>query len=307
MNIETISPKRKLSQIIFISPSEPRLRAGWRLGGQLFFMSILLVLLSPLTAISIRTLKIDTNGLNGMVISQLISLLAMTGSIFLARTWLDKRSFSGLGLQLSPRALLDVLAGIAFCVPMMGLIFAIELGLGWTHFDGMAWNSDPMPVVLGGLASNLFLFLLVGWNEELFSRGYQLQTLESGLNTFWAVLISASVFGLLHLGNPGASWTSTLGILLAGIFLALPYIWTRQLWISIGLHIGWNFCEGTIFGFPVSGLDTFRLVHHTVNGPVIWTGGGFGPEAGLLVIPGLMLGTLLVYMYARSSFRSKIQ
>jgi membrane protease YdiL (CAAX protease family) len=307
MNIEAEPQQRKLWQKIFISPSEPRLRAGWRLGGQLFFMAILLVLTNILVAISINTLKIDMKGQDGMVISQLLSLVAMTGSIYLARTWLDKRSFSSLGLQVSPRALLDVLVGIALCFPMMGLIYWIELGLGWTHFDGMAWNSDPMSVVLGGLATNLFLFVLVGWNEELFSRGYQLQTMESGLNSIWAVLLSASVFGLLHLGNPGASWTSTLGILLAGVFLAIPYLLTRQLWISIGLHIGWNFFEGTVFGFPVSGLATFRLVRHTVSGPVLWTGGGFGPEAGLLVIPGLLLGTLLVYIYARSNLRKNIQ
>ena len=90
-----------------------------------------------------------------------------------------------------------------------------------------------------------------------------------------------------------------MGIVLAGLFLALPYLLTRQLWLSIGLHIGWNFFEGVVFGFPVSGTDSFHLLRHTVSGPVLWTGGAFGPEAGLLVIPALIFGSLLVFAYTR--------
>jgi membrane protease YdiL (CAAX protease family) len=87
------------------------------------------------------------------------------------------------------------------------------------------------------------------------------------------------------------------------LFLALPYLLTRQLWLSIGLHIGWNFFEGVVFGFQVSGLDTFRLLRHTVSGPELWTGGVFGPEAGLLVIPAIILGSLLVVAYTKSGVR----
>ena len=182
----------------------------------------------------------------------------------------------------------------------MVLIFAVMSGLGWINFQGFAWQFDPAPAILGGLGLWLVVFLIVGWQEELLSRGYHLQTLESGLNLFWAVLISSSVFGLLHMFNPGATLVSTIGLLLAGLFLALPYILTRQLWLSIGLHIGWNFFEGVVFGFPVSGLSTYHLLRQTASGPEIWTGGVFGPEAGLIVIPALMLGSILVILYTRS-------
>jgi hypothetical protein len=133
----------------------------------------------------------------------------------------------------------------------------------------------------------------------LLSRGYHLQTIASGLNLFWGVVISSAVFGLLHLGNPNATWVSAAGIFFAGLYLAYGYIRTKQLWLSIGLHIGWNFFEGVVFGFPVSGLDIYALTRIKVHGPEIWTGGAFGPEAGLIVLPSLILGGFLIYLYTR--------
>lgn len=304
MKTETNPTQRNFWQIIFISPSEPRLRAGWRLLLHTLLVIILGIVAGFAILIPLGLLGAAPDSPIYLAGSQLINLVAITGATFLARRFLDKRSFVSLGLKLDQAALRDVLAGIAITFFQMGLIFWIEIYLGWTKFEGFAWQVETGAAVAGGLGIWLLIFLVVGWQEELFSRGYHLQTLESGLNTFWAVLISSSVFGILHLGNPGASWVSTLGIFLAGLFLALPYLLTRQLWLSIGLHIGWNFFEGVVFGFPVSGLETFSLLRHTASGPELWTGGAFGPEAGLLVIPALVFGSLLVYGYVRATRRN---
>jgi hypothetical protein len=72
----------------------------------------------------------------------------------------------------------------------------------------------------------------------------------------------------------------------------------------MGLHFGWNFFEGVIFGFPVSGLNIYHMINLKVSGPVLWTGGEFGPEAGLIVLPALVLGSILVYFYSRSNNNS---
>jgi membrane protease YdiL (CAAX protease family) len=87
--------------------------------------------------------------------------------------------------------------------------------------------------------------------------------------------------------------------MVAGVFLAVGYLQTKQLWLGIGLHMGWNYFEGNVFGFQVSGLDTFRLIHQTVAGPDWITGGMFGPEAGLIVLPAMALGVGLIYAYCR--------
>jgi len=292
--------KRTFLARIFLTPHETRLRAGWRLLLQIFFMVILGLLVGIPAGILAMSQGIDTNG---MLFGQIVQFFVVTGSVFLAVILLDRRPLASIGLKVDAWTGLDILAGILITFFMMGFIFLIELSLGWLTFEGFAWQTEPLETVMTAILSTFVVFIFVGWSEELLSRGYQLQTLASGLNLFWGVALSSAVFGLLHLGNPNATWLSAAGIFLAGLFLAYGYLTTRQLWLSIGLHIGWNFFEGVGFGFPVSGLDIYRLTRITVTGPTLWTGGAFGPEAGLVVLPGLALGAILVYIY--STIRKK--
>ena len=113
----------------------------------------------------------------------------------------------------------------------------------------------------------------------------------------WGVLLSSLIFGLLHLGNPHATAVGAAGIILAGLFLGYAFVRTGQLWLSIGIHIGWNFFEGVVFGFPVSGLTVYHVTRVVISGPELWTGGAFGPEAGLIVIPAMAVGVGLVHLY----------
>jgi len=280
------TPARSIWVRIFVSPDEPRLRAGWRLAIQTVLMLILFICTTiPLVILS-QFAGTSEDGL--VLLTSVIELIAITLSIFLARRFLDRRSFGSLGLKLDRWTLFDLLAGIAITLLMMGGIFLAMHLLGWIRVGGFTWQAEPPGTVLGRGLLILFGFVLVGWNEELLSRGYHLQTLASGLNLYWGVVLSSLIFGILHMLNPSASWVSTLGIVLAGLFLACGYLGTRQLWLPIGLHIGWNFFEGPVFGF---------------SGPDLWTGGPFGPEAGLIVLPALALGVLLVYAYSRARRR----
>ncbi len=290
----TPKPKRNFLSVIFISADEPRLRAGWRL----LVQTILLVIFGII--VSIAGSLLGTGGSTTTILNQVLNLIAITGSVYVARRWLDKKSFESLGLKLTQQTWLDILAGIGITFVQMGFIYIVMLGLGWLTFTGFAWNFDPIGMVISNVLIFFIVFIFVGWNEELLSRGYHLQTLASGFNLFWGVIISSAVFGLLHLGNPNATWISAAGIFFAGIYLAYGYIRTKQLWLSIGLHIGWNFFEGVVFGFPVSGLDIYALTRIKVTGPVVWTGGAFGPEAGLIVLPSLIVGGILIYLYTQN-------
>lgn len=290
---------RPLWKKIFLSTDEPRLRAGWRL----LIQTALFIAFSFCAGLPITLLflipDLEIPGGVFLALNQVISLFATTLSVYLARRFLDKRSFSSLGLQLGRWTVIDMIAGILITFFMMGFIYLIESTAGWLILEGFAWEIDPILTVLGGTVGMFLVFIFVAWNEELLSRGYHLQTIASGTNLFWGVVISSSIFGLLHLGNPNATWVSAAGIFFAGLFLAYGYTTTKQLWLPIGLHLGWNFFEGVVFGFPVSGLDIYRLLRITVEGPELWTGGAFGPEAGLVVLPGLLLGAALVYIYAK--------
>ena len=290
-----MSQDRNFLSKIFISPDEPRLRAGWRL----LLQTLILMVLSVIISIIGIGLGLD-NLTNNLLGGQILNLVLITGSVYIARRWLDKRSFESLGLRLDKQAMFDTLAGIGITFVQMGFIYFVMLGLGWLTFEGFAWEFDPINDVVIGVLTFLVSFILVGWNEELMSRGYHLQTLASGLNMFWAVIISSAFFGIAHLGNPNATWISAAGIFFAGVYLAYGYIRTKQLWLPIGLHIGWNFFEGVVFGFPVSGLDIYALLRIKVTGPVLWTGGAFGPEAGLIVLPSLIVGGALIYWFTRN-------
>lgn len=288
-------PNRNILARVFVSPDEPRLRAGWRL----FLHTLILGAVSSILVLLSFNLFAPTGfgSLDTSLLALTIELVSILAATWLARRFLDRRSFRSLGFKLTPHFWKDL--GIGFAIPglLMGLILLFELALGWTIFDAWAWQENSLSTVARGLFAGLLTFILVGFSEEILSRGYHLQNLEDGLNRGWAIFISSAIFAVLHAANPNSSWISTIGILFAGFFLAYGWLRTGQLWLPIGVHIGWNFFEGNIFGFPVSGLNTFRLIQHTTTGPEIITGGAFGPEAGLIILPTMALGAYLIHLY----------
>jgi uncharacterized protein len=297
MGITNTNPS--LLQRLLISPNERRPRAAWRLLGQLVLVIGLFILLGiPLgfwvaffPGLSDETL---------LVASSVILAIAITLSVYLARRFLDRRSFASLGLYFNSLAARDLLFGIGLAGLLMGLIYLVEWAAGWLHFEGFSWEQQGWRTTLLGIVVSMLVFILVGWYEELLSRGYWLQNLRDGLNLAWGVAISSALFALAHSANPNVTWVAIIGLFAAGLFLAYGYLRTGLLWLSIGLHIGWNFFEGTVFGFQVSGSTFFSIIQQTVRGPELITGGEFGPEAGLIVLLAMLLGAALIYTYTRN-------
>jgi membrane protease YdiL (CAAX protease family) len=143
----------------------------------------------------------------------------------------------------------------------------------------------------------LIMSLQAGIYEEIMTRGVLFRIVEDGLGTWWSVLISAMIFGFLHIWNPNATVFSSLSIAMtAGVVLALFYVLTRKLWVPIGIHIAWNFTLGGIYGAAVSGGDTQGLIQAEINGSELLTGGEFGPEASIItVIFFLIIGIFLAW------------
>jgi membrane protease YdiL (CAAX protease family) len=284
---------------LFFNPSEHRLRTGWRLLAHLVLLVVLYVtigiFLGPLQVI----FGLQESYTALFLFDAIAALIAITASIFLARRRFDKRTFTSLGLVWNRRAARDLLAGIGITGLIMSLIYAAEAALGWLRFDAFAWQSEAPGAIAGNLLLYLVIYLAVGWQEELLCRGYWLQNLSERLGAGWGVLISSWIFALLHAFNPNSSPAAVFMLIASGLFLACGYLRTRQLWLPIGLHIGWNFFEGPVFGFAVSGTSPFRLISQTPTGPELLTGGAFGPEAGLIVMPALLVGVALIYWYTR--------
>lgn len=284
----------------FFNSSQQRLRAGWRLVIQL----LLMFFLSGILTLLFRQLWQSSLS----IASVLPQALGAAGSIWIAARLLDRRAVTDYGISFDYRWSKDFVVGSLMALMAVSIIFFIEWWLGWLRIVGYGWNTTPHFSFVGPFLSSLSAMLLVGFYEEWFSRGYQLLNLAEGLRypslgdrtaIAIATLTTSTLFGLLHFFNPNATVIAILNIVLAGIVLAIPYILTGRLGLSVGLHFSWNFTQGAIYDLPVSGtqLDT-SLLHTAQKGPALWTGGPFGPEAGLLGLLGMaiMLGGTYVYI-----------
>lgn len=295
---EPTSQNRSWLHWLFISHDEPRLRAGWRLLGQSLLMGFSFVILGILGSLLFSALA-NIVYASILLFNALIVSLAVTFSIIIARHYFDRRTFISLGLTGNRRAIYDLLFGFVLTGLMIGLIYLLEWLFGWLEVESYAWQVESVGILAASILVMLALFSLVSWYEELLIRGYWLQNLSDGLNRSLGVLLSSAAFALAHVFNPNLSWLAFLGLFLSGLFLAYAYLRTKQLWLPIGLHLGWNFFEGTVFGFPVSGQYVYQLIRQTVSGPEFITGGAFGPEAGLILIPVLLLGAAGVFWYTK--------
>jgi hypothetical protein len=114
-------------------------------------------------------------------------------------------------------------------------------------------------------------------------------------------LLTSALFGLAHIFNPNATWFSSFAIAVeAGLLLGAAYMLTRNLWLAMGLHAGWNFTQGEIFDVPVSGIDEHGLVQAQLSGPELLSGGQFGLEASIIGLSiATATGLCLLYLAIR--------
>ncbi|MEN6411039.1 MAG: type II CAAX endopeptidase family protein [Anaerolineaceae bacterium] len=250
-------------------------------------------------------------------ITPLINLASMLLSVWFAAKVLDHRPFKDFGFHFNRQWWKDMVFGLALGALLMILIFAVELASGWVTVTGYLQNLYNGIGFWLGMAQSLLLYICVGIYEEMLSRGYELRNLAEGLNfkrlggarggLLLAYALSSIVFGMLHLGNANTTWVSTLNLVIAGLLMGLGFILTGNLAIPIGLHITWNFFQGNVFGFPVSGTAKgASFIGIQQGGPDLFTGGAFGPEAGLVGVAAMLIGAGLIFWYVRSS-RGKLE
>jgi membrane protease YdiL (CAAX protease family) len=308
----------------FFDESTGRLRAPLRLLLQYMTNKILVPLLANLLVVAWLLMAAGREAaasggpaalmLSGSPLLPLISsvagLMGAVLSVWLAGRFLDRRRFADFGFHLSGGWWLDLFFGMALGALLMTGVFLIQLSLGWVVVTGTLESRLPGTPFWLAILVPVAVFLCVGFYEELISRGYQLRNAAEGLNfpnigprgaVLLAWVLSSAFFGYLHAANPSATLLSTINVAVAGLMLGCGYLLTGELAIPIGLHITWNFFQGAVFGFPVSGL---RIGGATVlsldqGGPALWTGSSFGPEGGLLGPAAMIAGILLTVFWVR--------
>ena len=274
---------------------------------QSIVLLILLTLVSIAVLIISFVLGLDLNLLQPLSLVNLLpTTIAMTLSVWIARRLFDRRSFASLGLRLDPRALPDVLVGFLIAGVMMGVIYAIEAAAGWLRFDGWAWQTLPAGTVALGLLSGLLAFTLVGFQEELLHRGYILQNVRDGMGLRWGLLLSSGIFALMHLGNPNVTWYSHPAR--ADRRRALPCL-------RLGAHAPALAVDRRAYRVELLRRHRLRLSGQRDRRRSGWfarrrparsdlTGGPFGPEAGLLLVPALAVGVGLIWLHTRGRLAS---
>ena len=182
-----------------------------------------------------------------------------------------------------------------------GLAALTILTIGLSATVSISWSGSLL-AVLPFLARAIG----VGVFEEVISRGLLFRYLEKHWGSARALAASSLVFGLLHFPNSGFSVMAGLGVVAAGVLLGAAYMASRSLWLAIAIHIAWNFTEGGIFGASVSGHEVPPSLFVThFDGPVLLTGGSFGPEASLggVIVVAVAAALMTVFAWRQGQFR----
>jgi len=234
-----------------------------------------------------------------LALNTAISLAVILPLTYLFRRFLDGHSLRSLGLERGQGWLRDIVTGLLLGTALMGLIFLVEWGAGWLIIEGFSWQVQSPALLLPRLLVYVLLSAGVAFYEELAFRGYILQNLRADWGIVAALVASSLLFGIFHGLNPNVTLLALANIFLAGVLLAACYLVTRNLWLAMAFHFSWNFVQGPLLSFPLSGLDTAGLLVTSTQGNPLITGGAFGPEGGLLGTTVLGLGLLLLWAWKR--------
>lgn len=226
-----------------------------------------------------------------------ISLLATAlVAAYLCVKFLEGLPWRALGLTFHDHWIRDLVVGSAIGIASLALGVGVALIGGGLKFH--LNSADLFPAVARSLLSSGSLFMIAALAEEAIFRGYPLQTLTRAHLAWLGVLLTSVPFAFSHLMNPnvipGVTFANTA---LAGIWLAVAYLRTRSLWFPLGVHWGWNWALGSLFGLPVSGLHLVGhpLLQATDAGPAWLTGGSYGLEGGVGGTAALLISTLFIW------------
>lgn len=190
-----------------------------------------------------------------------------------------------------PRMLRELGAGVLLGALLFSMTVGLLAALGVYKVTGSNGWAAMLATVPG--------FILAGVLEEVVMRGIVFRILQRSLGSWIALAISAAIFGLLHLLNPGATLLNAGAVMVeAGVMLAAAYMVTRRLWFCIGIHIAWNFTEGGIFSAVVSGGDTKGLLQSKLTGADWLAGGAFGAEGSVVAVAICVAAGLLLVVRA---------
>lgn len=235
-------------------------------------------------------MEMQEGSLPSLFLERLLMLVGYLSAAVLVLRWRNL-PLSLLGMSLRGRGK-DLLAGLGVAVLLYAVGFGTSLLMGTVEIASVEW-------VPRDLLGTLLFFLLVAVTEEVMLRGFVLgRMLSAGMNRFVALFLSSALFSAMHLFNPNFALLPFVNILLAGCLLGASFLYTRNLCFPVVLHWFWNWLQGPVLGYEVSGMDSGEtLLTLRLTGSDLLTGGSFGFEGSLLCTVLLVVGTLAIVAY----------
>ena len=216
-------------------------------------------------------------------IIQYFDLIGIFVLLWILMKFVDKEPFINLGFSIKGK-MNDIILGMALGLLLMAVGYSTLIFLGEIKF--VSFNYDLKSIIL------LFLlFIGVSVVEETYVRGYVLKNLLKSFNPVVSLIISSAIFSLLHFFNPNVNYIALTELFIAGILLGVSYVYTKNLWFPIALHLSWNFFQ-VMFGFNVSGIDTYSFIEFEILENNNINGGNFGFEGSYLSI---LFSLIMIY------------
>ena len=230
--------------------------------------------------------------LNMMISLEYSMIFTMGIMLWLFMKFIDKQPLIKIGFQTKGR-LKEFNYGLIMGLLIMAFAYVFLSLIGEIVFEN--YTFDLQKIFL-----SIILFIGVSVFEEVIFRGYMLKNLLESFNPYVALFISSIFFSLIHGSNPNVTTLGLCNIFLAGFFLGASYIFTKNLWFPIALHFSWNFFQ-SMFGFKVSGLDSYSIIEFTIPENNMLNGGEFGFESSFLSIIILIIGTFIIWNYFKKN------
>lgn len=229
----------------------------------------------------------------GLMISTSLSNAIIILSCIVIWKIFEKKKVSGMGLTNLKEGYKEFISGLLFGTIAISIVAIILLLMGNVRLV----NSLSKPQLSVALLEGLILFIFVGFGEEILGRAYIMSVLKQTRNKWLVLIISSVIFAILHLGNNGISILAFINLFLVGLLFGYMFMKSKNIWMPIGYHITWNYFQGYIWGFQVSGITTSGLYKiENINNNII-NGGLFGPEGGLIVTIVTCIAFYIVYKY----------
>lgn len=244
---------------------------------------------------------LDLTESNETVFYSSILLNFFIGLILVAsfRKVFDQKTFKSLGFKwdgFGRERAAGFLTGILLITVMATGLWGMGL-LQWFSADAALTDLVLVTVIM----------MLVSVAEEMVFRGYVLNNLMQSMPKQAALLTSALLFAVFHSLNPNFNLIAFVNIFIAGVLLGCNYIYTRNLWFAIFFHFSWNFFQGPVLGFEVSGLELPTLLEQNIKGSILLTGGDFGLEASWLATFTMALMTLVLFMLFQRKYNDAVE